>query len=279
MSNYTYCRTLKLDWKEVSRLIAECAGKILDRTIHGTAGYEDAYYWGFQATTDRFTIAEIDKLIRFVNGDEEMQKEAIPQDSDRSAAIGESLSRALLEKALRLSWCHESTTESALWLVNVREKRPAVYKRIVEISPHDIYLDNLRSKSELIAYLHENGPTHSTLMDFCTDYRERYHNELCWNYPISDGLHLGTFFVLVKEGVLAFPYDDADKVDYELLCLDDAKMCDRESMENLINEWDSFNRDLHSAMQGMIEFYRREEEHHGSENLLGYPLGGQWRLR
>ena len=104
MSNYIYCRTLKLDWKEVSRLIAECAGKILNRTIHGTAGYEDDHYWGFQVTTDRFTIAEIDKLIRFVNGDEEMQQEAIPQDSDKSAAIGESLSRALLEKALRLSW-------------------------------------------------------------------------------------------------------------------------------------------------------------------------------
>lgn len=266
MSNYTYCRTLKLDWKEASRLIGECAGKILDRTIHGIAGYEDDHYWGFQATTDRFTIAEIDKLIRFVNGNEEMEKEAIPQDSRESASIGESLSRALLEKALRLSWCHESTTKSALWLVNVREKRPAVYRRIIEISPHDICLDNLRSKSKLIAYLHENGPTHSTLMDFCADYRERYHNELCWNYPISDGLHLGTFFVLVKEGVLALPYDDADKVDYELLCLDDAKMCDRESMENLITEWDSFDRDLRSAMQGMLAFYRREEEQHGSEN-------------
>ena len=131
MSNYTYCRTLKLDWKEASRLIGECAGKILDRTIHGIAGYEDDHYWGFQATTDRFTIAEIDKLIRFVNGNEEMEKEAIPQDSRESASIGESLSRALLEKALRLSWCHESTTKSALWLVNVREKRPTVYRRIV----------------------------------------------------------------------------------------------------------------------------------------------------
>ncbi len=68
-----------------------------------------------------------------------MQQEAIPQDSDKSAAIGERLSRALLEKALRLSWCHESTTESALWLVgHVREKRAGIYKRIVEISPHDI---------------------------------------------------------------------------------------------------------------------------------------------
>ena len=80
MSNYIYCRTLKLDWKEVSRLIAECAGKILDRTIHGTAGYEDDHYWGFQATTGRFTHSQIEKRIRFVNGDEEMQQQANTQD-------------------------------------------------------------------------------------------------------------------------------------------------------------------------------------------------------
>lgn len=258
MSNYTYCRTLKLDWKEVSRLVGECAGKILGRTIHGIASHEDDHYWGFQATTTRFTIAEIDKLIQFVNGDAEMKKESIPQDSGESASIGERFSRVLLKKALRQSWCYESTTESALWLINIREKRSGVYKRFIAVGPYDIYLDNLRSKSELIAYLHENGPTHSALMDFCADYRERYHNELCWNYPISDGLHLGTFFVLVKEGVLVLPYDDADKVDYELICLDNAKMCDRESIEALINDWDSFDRDLRSAMQGMKAFYRRE---------------------
>ncbi len=238
----------------------------LDRTIHGTAGYEDDHYWGFQATTGRFTIAEIDKLIRFVNGDEEMQQEAIPQDSDKSAAIGERLSRALLEKALRLSWCHESTTELALWLVNVREKRPAVYKRIVEISPHDICLDNLRSKSELIAYLHENGPTHSTLMISARITGSGITTNSAGTIQSLMGCILARFFVLVKEGVLALPYDDADKVDYELLCLDDAKMCDRESMENLITEWDSFDQDLRSAMRGMMAFYRREEEHHGSEN-------------
>ncbi len=119
MSNYIYCRTLKLDWKRSLQTIAECAGKISDRTIHGTAGYEDDHLLGLSgATTGRFTIAEIDKLIRFVNGDEEMQQEAIPQDSDESARNPEErLSRALLEKALRLSWCHESTTELALWLV------------------------------------------------------------------------------------------------------------------------------------------------------------------
>lgn len=266
MSNYTYCRTLRLGWNEASRLIGKCAGEILNRPVLGKADSDDGDYWGFQAENAPFTLAEIDSLIGSVNGDREMQAEAVPVDSDKSCFIGERLSRALLEKGLRQSWCHESVTESALWLINVREKRSAAYKRTIAVGPHDIYLDDLKGKSELIAYLHENGPTHTALMDFCGDYRERYHNELCWSYPICDGLHLGTFFILVREGVLSLPYDDADKVDYELFCLDDARMCNRESMEDFLNDWDSFDLDLRSAMQSMKAFLRREEEQYESEN-------------
>ena len=137
---------------------------------------------------------------------------------------------------------------------------------MITVGVHDIDLNRLKSKREVIDYLYENGPTHTALMDFCAGYRERYHNELCWNYPISDGLHLGTFFVLVREGVLALPYDDADKVDYEMFCLDDARMCDRESIESLLNDWNGFNLELRSAMQGMKVFYQREEKQYGSEN-------------
>ena len=107
-----------------------------------------------------------------------------------------------------------------------------------------------------IAYLHENGATHTALMDFCADYMEQYHNELCWNYPISDGLHLGTFLILVREGVLSLPYDDADKVDYELFCLDDARMCDRESIEEFLNDWEDFALDLWSVLRSMKAYYR-----------------------
>ena len=121
----------------------------------------------------------------------------------------------------------------------------------------------MKSKDEAILYLRENGSTHSALMDFCLDYQERYHNELCWNYPISDGKHLGTFFLLVEEGVLSLPYDNADKEDYELFCLEDARLCDGESMAFFIDDWDSFDQDLRSAMQNMLQFYRREEEHNG----------------
>lgn len=70
----------------------------------------------------------------------------------------------------------------------------------------------------------------------------------------------------MKEGVLSLPYDDADKVDYELLCLDDARLCDKESLSVFIDDWESFERDLRTAMYNMLDFYRREEEHNEENN-------------
>ena len=95
-------------------------------------------------------------------------------------------------------------------------------------------------------------------MDFCDPYREKYHNDICWPYPISDGKHLGTFLVPVKEGILSIPYDDADKVDYEIFCLDDIRMFDISALETLIDDWDNFSTELRSAMLGMKAFLLQE---------------------
>ena len=121
-------------------------------------------------------------------------------------------------------------------------------------------LEELRSRRELLDYLGENGPTHSALMDFCEEYRDKYGNELCWPYPISDGKHLGTFFVLVREGILSLPYDDADKVDYELFCVDDAVLFgDYADMEIFMDDWQLFHNDLMQAMTAMRDYLHDQE--------------------
>lgn len=130
----------------------------------------------------------------------------------------------------------------------------------VNIGDLALNLEELKSRLELLDYLGENGPTHSALMDFCEGYREKYGNELCWPYPISDGKHLGTFFVLVREGILSLPYDDADKVDYELFCVDDAVLCDDYAdMEIFMDDWQLFHNDLMQAMTAMREYLHDQE--------------------
>ena len=49
----------------------------------------------------------------------------------------------------------------------------------IKIDDLCIDLSTLKSKEDLIAQFKEDGATHSTLMDFCEEYLERYHNELC----------------------------------------------------------------------------------------------------
>jgi len=43
--------------------------------------------------------------------------------------------------------------------------------------------------------------------------------------------------------------------------LDDARLRHKDSMSDFIDDWDTFERDLRSAMQSILAFYRREEEH------------------
>lgn len=135
----------------------------------------------------------------------------------------------------------------------------------IKIGGMELKMEELRGRQELLDYFNEHGPTHSALMDFCEEYREKYGNELCWPYPISDGKHLGTFFVLVREGILSLPYDDADKVDYELFCLDDATLFDDYAdMEIFMEDWKLFHNDLLEAMTAMRDYlYSREVQSNG----------------
>lgn len=261
-----YCRTLRLSWEELTDLLSDCVSQILERKVDGTARYDDYNYWDFRSQGKSFTIAEISRLIQYVQGDNEMWQESIPTDAKISSSLGLYLCRALLGQALKMNWEHESISTSSLWLIDIQEYRRTFCEKFMDVGANLVFLDDLKSKDEALTYLHENSSTHAALMDFCEDYRDRYHNELCWHYPISDGKHLGTFFLLVKEGVLSLPYDDADKVDYELLCLDDARLCDEESLSAFIDDWESFDRDLRTAMYNMLAFYRRKEKHNEENN-------------
>ncbi len=137
----------------------------------------------------------------------------------------------------------------------------------IKIGDLTLNLEELRSRQELLDYFNENGATHTVLMDFCEEYREKYGNEFCWPYPISDGKHLGTFFVLVREGVLSLPYDDADKVDYELFCMDDMALFeDYADMEIFMDDWNLFHSDLMQAMTAMRDYLYNQEVRNDGNN-------------
>lgn len=137
----------------------------------------------------------------------------------------------------------------------------------ITISGIKLNMEDLKSRRELMAYLNENGLTHSALMDFCEEYREKYGNELCWCYPISDGKHLGAFLVLVREGILSLPYDEARKEDYEMFCMEDAVLFeDYAEMEIFMDDWNTFHADLFQAMTAMRDYLYNKEVLNNGKN-------------
>jgi hypothetical protein len=130
---------------------------------------------------------------------------------------------------------------------------------IMRIAGLSLDMNQLKSRQELIDHLRENESTHTSFMEFVKDYQNQYGNELNWHYPISDGKHLGTYLVLVREGVLSLPYDDVTSVDYELFSAEDAAMFDAEAIQIFIEDWDSFAQDLRQAMHNMMIYLQNQE--------------------
>lgn len=244
-----------LSWEIVEDFISEQLSSILDKPIQCKASLDDADYWSVNIQNCRLTMAELNAVFERVGADEEMRIDTMAEGLSSFKNLGVSLSSRLLQMRLGYDWERIIADEKELWLVG------CIKNDCLQIADKSIVLGHLKGKEELMEYLTKCGPTHTSLMDFCEEYRQKYHDELCWSYPISDGKHLGTFLVLVKEGILSLPYDDADKVDYESFNLEDACLFRKsEDMAEFIESWNQFSCDLQNVMTAFYHHLKKEEE-------------------
>lgn len=248
-------KTFVLSWDAVGDSVAEQLTAILDAPIKCIASSDDIDYWTASLCGRRLSLDELDHIFDAVGANEEMKQDTLGDKENSFATIGMLLASRLLEISTGYNWEKYVADENALWLIGCSGNN------CIRISGRSISLGQLKSKDELMRYLSENGPTHTSLMDFCEDYREKYHNELCWDYPISDGKHLGTFLVLVKEGILSLPYDEVVKEDYELFAPEDACLFRQANdMGDFISDWDDFSNELRNTMLGMFNYLKGLED-------------------
>ena len=104
--------------------------------------------------------------------------------------------------------------------------------------------DDLPTMKELIAKIVENGGTDAALAKLREEQHEKYHNELIWRYPISQGDAAGGFIMPVREGILWIPYDEMEKETGEILLTDNADLLDEEACETLADEYDRYADEL-----------------------------------
>ena len=124
---------------------------------------------------------------------------------------------------------------------------------------YEIDKAKLFTKAEVLTLLENGGEDFTALAPVRDRYHEDFGNELIWNFPISDGANGGTFFVLVKEGVLSLPYDGVDTEVYEIFEPQYATLLDADAVQYCIGLWTSFSDDLLKAMEAMQRMLAAKE--------------------
>lgn len=133
----------------------------------------------------------------------------------------------------------------------------------IRIYGEPVCLDTLKSRNELLDFLYTEGANESSLLRFATDYKENPNNGLFWKIPIKDQNHLGAFFILVKEGVLYLPYDDADKTNGAVISFDDMKLADHSMVVSYLRRFQSFYSATTDVLNDLCKYLSKKEKNNG----------------
>ena len=209
---------------------------------------------------ERLPLSDLHRILEALDATDSQRDLSLPPEEDHADSVSSlsmTVSQLLLRRNLGYDWECLHLAEDSFWVLGVRDTLET--DDFIKIGSQRFPLGELKNRQEVLEHLRENGASHRALMDICGEYMEKYQNELCWYYPTTDELHLGTFLLLVKEGVLSLPFNEVDSVDYELFCLEDACLCDAASINLLIADWYRFDSDLRHAMEGMRRYYEKKE--------------------
>lgn len=241
--------TYRLVWDDIAKLLSDQIKAILGRRFLLRVWPEDQGYWGVRALHGLFSVADLNRLLDAVHADTEARLETLPEDSEAVHGFGMTLGSLLLRAALQADWKCELVEDDALWLIGFVSAETRPYK--VSGLLRRLSADALMSVKEVLAYLQEHGSTDCALSDIRLRYYAAHGNELCWRYPISDGIHAGAFILVTKDGYLSLPYNSMDAEDYEILVPEDAVLHDAASLAAFQSDWEEFSADLTDAMREM----------------------------
>ena len=250
--------TYRLAWDDIAKLLSDQIKAVLGRRFLLRVWPEDQGYWGARALHGLFSVANLNRLLDAVQADAETRMETLPEDSEDVHGFGMTLGSLLLKAALQADWKCEMVEDDALWLIGFvsSETRPYTVSGLLR----NLNTDALLPAKEALEYLKDNGSTDCTLSDIRLRYYAAYGNELCWRYPISDGIHAGAFILVTKDGYLSLLYNSMDEDEYEILMLDDATFHDSASLATLLSDWEDFSADLTDAMCEMCRILEGGEE-------------------
>ena len=127
--------------------------------------------------------------------------------------------------------------------------------------------EELPTMRELIREIVDNGGTDAALADLREKQHEKYHNELIWRYPVSQGEAAGGFIMPVCEGILWIPYDEMEKEAGEILLIDNADLLTEDACEKMADDFSRYADQLCDVLHQCAKICHRLE-HGGVKRTL-----------
>lgn len=127
--------------------------------------------------------------------------------------------------------------------------------------------EELPTMKELLKEIVDNGGTDAALADLRKKQHEKYHNELIWRYPISQGEAAGGFIMPVREGILWIPYDEMEKEAGEILLTDNADLLTEDACEMMADDYSRYADQLCDVLHQCAKICHRLE-HGGVKRTL-----------
>ena len=248
---------VKLTWDTVANFVTYAIAKILELNFPCTAHSDASDYWAIQLE-DRIDMKKLDKICDYIGASDSDRRETFPKDEFEKNRGTKSLGMGIASKLLRLkvgyTWEAAFPTEDALWLVGCKKNESFT------LCGTTVYLDMLKGKDELLDYMMAHGCNHDSIHQFTKVYQDRYQSQLFWHVPYCPGEdHLGVYFVLVKEGVLMLPYDDADKISGAKFHPEYASFVNASTVFKYLHDFNSFASNVDCGLESLNELLQRRE--------------------
>ena len=252
---------VKMSWDTVANFVTYAIAKILEMNYPCKAHSDASDYWAIQLE-DRMDLNKLERICAYIGATDSDRRETFPKDDFEknrgTKSLGMGISSKLLQLKVGYTWENAFPTEEALWLVGCKKNES------ITMSGTTIYMDMLKTRDELINFMMERGCNHSSIHHFTSEYQDKYQSQLFWQVPFSrERNHLGVYFVLVKEGVLMLPYDDADKVSGAKFHVEDAVLASSEMVFKYLHDFNSYSSGVSCALEDLKSFLVRRE--HGDE--------------
>lgn len=115
-------RAVKLNWKEVCKIVSEEIKEILDIQVQCRVNVTEKELWAIMFDDFRLPLPKLCQILQAAQASLEEWEDALPDEGGTTVGdIGMGLTRKLIRRYLKVDWEFDIALEDCLWLIDVTD--------------------------------------------------------------------------------------------------------------------------------------------------------------